>query len=205
MPKPPPAVNTGNTVRCDVSFANIVVVIEQPFSSELNASEAMRVLPRKMPCWSGNDSRIVSSLLSSATRRKRIAASFCSSDQSRCFLTKLKVASFPNRDLRQQLFGCGQMGDFLGDIGRHGSSPRGPPPPLYVDFHPVGFPALGGADAVHGRRPLNASGVRLIEEHERLAALGHLLDLLTQEPPILDDRLIRLAEMLPSTILNRSH
>ena len=34
MPKPPPAVNTGNTVRCEVSLANIVVVMEQPLSSE---------------------------------------------------------------------------------------------------------------------------------------------------------------------------
>ena len=34
MPKPPPAVNTGNTVLCEVSLASIVVVMEQPLSSE---------------------------------------------------------------------------------------------------------------------------------------------------------------------------
>ena len=38
MPKPPPAVNTGNTVRCEVSLASIVVVMEHPLSSEASAS-----------------------------------------------------------------------------------------------------------------------------------------------------------------------
>ena len=50
MPKPPPAVNTGNTVLCEVSLASIVVVMEQPLSSEAIASLATSVLPRKMPC-----------------------------------------------------------------------------------------------------------------------------------------------------------
>jgi len=50
MPKPPPAVNTGNTVLCEVSLANIVVVMVQPLSSEASASLATRVLPRRMPC-----------------------------------------------------------------------------------------------------------------------------------------------------------
>ena len=50
MPKPPPEVNTGNTVRCEVSLASIVVVIEQPLSSEASASLATSVLPRRMPC-----------------------------------------------------------------------------------------------------------------------------------------------------------
>ena len=50
MPKPPPAVNTGNTVLCEVSFASIVVVIEQPLSSDRTASPAINVLPRRMPC-----------------------------------------------------------------------------------------------------------------------------------------------------------
>jgi len=35
MPKPPPAVKTGNTVLCAVSFASSVVVIEQPLRLEL--------------------------------------------------------------------------------------------------------------------------------------------------------------------------
>ena len=38
MPKPPPAVNTGNTVLCEVSLASIVVVMEQPLSSDAIAS-----------------------------------------------------------------------------------------------------------------------------------------------------------------------
>jgi hypothetical protein len=50
MPKPPPAVNTGNTVLCEVSLASIVVVMEQPLSSEAIASLAISVLPRRMPC-----------------------------------------------------------------------------------------------------------------------------------------------------------
>ena len=63
MPKPPPAVNTGNTVLCEVSLASIVVVMEQPLSSDASASLATSVLPRRMPCWSGNDSRMTSSFL----------------------------------------------------------------------------------------------------------------------------------------------
>ena len=50
MPKPPPAVNTGNTVLCEVSLANIVVVMVQPLSSDASASLATSVLPRRMPC-----------------------------------------------------------------------------------------------------------------------------------------------------------
>ena len=45
MPKPPPEVNTGNTVLCEVSLANIVVVMVQPLSSEASASAATSVLP----------------------------------------------------------------------------------------------------------------------------------------------------------------
>ena len=50
MPNPPPDVNTGNTVRCEVSLASMVVVIEHPLSSEASASLATSVLPRRMPC-----------------------------------------------------------------------------------------------------------------------------------------------------------
>ena len=81
MPKPPPAVNTGNTVLCEVSLASIVVVMEQPLSSEAIASLATSVLPRKMPCWSGNDSRMTSRFFSSTILRRRAAASCCSFDQ----------------------------------------------------------------------------------------------------------------------------
>ncbi len=50
MPKPPPAVNTGNTVLCEVSLASSVVVSEQPLRITLAASRAITVLPRRMPC-----------------------------------------------------------------------------------------------------------------------------------------------------------
>ena len=72
MPKPPPAVNTGNTVRCEVSLASIVVVMVQPLSSEASASLATSVLPRRMPCWSGNDSRMISSFFSSTDRAQAL-------------------------------------------------------------------------------------------------------------------------------------
>jgi hypothetical protein len=58
----------------------MVVVIEQPLSSDASASLAISVLPLRMPCWSGNDSRMTSSFRSSTMRRSRLAAYFCSSD-----------------------------------------------------------------------------------------------------------------------------
>ena len=50
MPKPPPAVNTGNTLLCAVSLAKSVVVMETPLRMALAASAASKVLPRKTPC-----------------------------------------------------------------------------------------------------------------------------------------------------------
>ena len=50
MPKPPPAVNTGNTLRCEVSLASSVVVMVQPLRMVRAASAAITVLPRRMPC-----------------------------------------------------------------------------------------------------------------------------------------------------------
>ena len=47
---PPPAVNTGNTVRCEVSLASSVVVMVTPLRIALAASAAIRVLPRNVPC-----------------------------------------------------------------------------------------------------------------------------------------------------------
>ena len=41
MPKPPPALNTGNTVRCDVSFISSVVEKLQPFSIAPGISAAV--------------------------------------------------------------------------------------------------------------------------------------------------------------------
>src|SRR5262245_39791945 len=105
-----------------------------------------------------------SSFFSSATRRKRVAASCCSSDQSPCFLTKVKM-----RSSAAALFGGRQVRRFLRDIGRHRRSPRRTSSPFHIDFHPVSFPALGGPDAIHRPRSLNAFCVCLIEEHKRLA------------------------------------
>ncbi len=50
MPKPPPAVNTGNTVLWEVSLASSVVEIEQPLRIMRPASLAITVFPRRMPC-----------------------------------------------------------------------------------------------------------------------------------------------------------
>jgi hypothetical protein len=60
----------------------MVVVMLQPFSSDASASDAISVLPRRMPCWSAKPIRMVSSFRSSATARSRCAASFCSADHS---------------------------------------------------------------------------------------------------------------------------
>ena len=61
MPKPPPGCQTGNTVRCEVSFSSIVVVKPTPFFSAASTSPAVRVLPRSMPCWSAKASRTTDS------------------------------------------------------------------------------------------------------------------------------------------------
>ena len=50
MLKPPPAVNTGNTVRCEVSLASNVVVMVTPARMSFAASLATTVLPRNTPC-----------------------------------------------------------------------------------------------------------------------------------------------------------
>ena len=49
-PMPPPAANTSNTVRCEVSLASSVVVIVTPARIALEASDATSVLPRSTPC-----------------------------------------------------------------------------------------------------------------------------------------------------------
>ena len=50
MPNPPPAVNTGNTLLCEVSLASNVVVMVTPLRSALATSDANNVLPRNTPC-----------------------------------------------------------------------------------------------------------------------------------------------------------
>ena len=75
MPKPPPGCQTGNTVRCAVSFRSIVVVKPTPFLSAASISPAASVLPRRMPCWSAKASRTTES--SAALMRRsasRVAA-----------------------------------------------------------------------------------------------------------------------------------
>src|SRR5438105_2165998 len=69
MPKPPPAVNTGNTLRCEVSLARSVVVMVQPLRITRAASAAIICLPRRMPCWSGNDRRTTASRAKAALYR----------------------------------------------------------------------------------------------------------------------------------------
>ena len=50
IPSPPPAANTGKTVRCEVSFASSVLVIVTPLRMARSVSDATSVLPRNMPC-----------------------------------------------------------------------------------------------------------------------------------------------------------
>src|ERR1700754_2883065 len=97
------------------------------------------------------------------------------------------------------------MGQLFRKLRRYRSRPGSTPPPLHIDFHPIGFPTFGRTDTVHRRRTLNAPGVRLVQKHEWLSALRDLFDLLAQQPPILDDRLVRLTEMLAGTVLDRPH
>src|SRR3954453_4502069 len=91
MPKPPPDVNTGKTVRCEVSLASIVVVMVQPLSSDASASAATSVLPLRIPCWSGNESLMTSSFCSSTVFCRRFAAACCPSDQRSWRFTKLNA------------------------------------------------------------------------------------------------------------------
>src|SRR5215467_7763598 len=91
MPKPPPAVKTGNAVLCAVSLARSVVVMEQPLRIAVAASVATTVLPRRMPCWSGNDRRTVSSPSSSMRLSASAAASNCSSFHRPWRSTKLRA------------------------------------------------------------------------------------------------------------------
>src|SRR5262245_6832140 len=89
IPKPPPGVKTGNAVFWAVSLASSVVVIEQPLRIAAAASPAITVLPRRMPCWSGNDSRTTSSRCCSIAFSALTAASNCSSFHSPWRSTKL--------------------------------------------------------------------------------------------------------------------
>src|SRR5215468_712073 len=89
IPKPPPGVKTGNAVFWAVSLASSVVVIEQPLRIAAAASPAITVLPRRMPCWSGNDSRTTSSRRCSIAFSALTAASNCSSFHSPWRSTKL--------------------------------------------------------------------------------------------------------------------
>ena len=88
MAKPPPGVNTGNTVRCEVSFASSVVVMETPFRISFAACDATTVLPRSTPCWSANEKRTSSSASRSAFSISR-ARRCCSSLQRLWRSTKL--------------------------------------------------------------------------------------------------------------------
>src|SRR5690349_20233953 len=68
MPKPPPGVKAGNTVRCAVSLASRVVVTPTPLFIEESSAAAVTDLPRITPCWSAKDRRMTSRP-SASTRR----------------------------------------------------------------------------------------------------------------------------------------
>src|SRR5262249_38530575 len=89
---------TGNTLRCEVSFARSVVVMLQPLRIARTASAAIRILPRKIPCWSANDSRTVSSCCSSMSASALAAASYWPSSHSPWRSTKLIAADLSFED-----------------------------------------------------------------------------------------------------------
>src|SRR5689334_13089189 len=91
-PKPPPGVKTWNTLRCEVSLTRSVVVMVQPLRMMRPASAAITCLPRRMPCWSGNESRPTSRPCSSISRSALRAASNCSSLHRPWRSTKLPAA-----------------------------------------------------------------------------------------------------------------
>src|SRR5438552_1820879 len=118
MSKPPPAVNTGKMLRWEVSLARSVVVMLLPLRSALAASLAITVLPRRMPCWSGNDSRTTSRRCSSISFSALTAASNCASVHKPWRSTKLlavarscddDICLLPHRRL-VDLLGLGHRG-----------------------------------------------------------------------------------------------
>ncbi len=83
MPNPPPDVNTGNTVRCEVSLASMVVVMEQPLSSEASASARhQRLAAQDAVLVRKRQPDHLELLLFDDVGAGERAASFCSADQS---------------------------------------------------------------------------------------------------------------------------
>ncbi len=196
MPNPPPAVKTGNTVRCAVSLASSVVVTPTPARIAAAASPATTVLPRSSPCWSANASRSVCMSRWPSTASARSAASRCSGVHRPWRSTKDEDGAAGRFDTgagrrcrrrRQAVAGATAPGASGGATSGgapdavHHAQPRAAPG---VDLAPVLRPALGRADAVDRRRSAQGGGRSGVEHHRRRAALLDGVDRLVQQPAV---------------------
>src|SRR5262245_16882425 len=182
-PNPPPRVNTGNTVLCDVSFANSVEVMVTPSASALGSSAAVTVLPRRIPCWSGNENRITSTPRPASSVGSRRAAARWASVQRPKRLTKLIAGSASER---------------VGERGRPGRAP----PPRPAVLAPVPLPVARRPDAVDRHRTAYALRVGAVERHQRPLAALRIGDRLQQHPPVGDDDPVGRAEVLARAVVD---
>src|ERR1700688_698638 len=77
--------------------------------------------------------------------------------------------------------------------------------PALAGAPPIALPVAGRADAIDAGRAGDGRRRARIEHHHRLAAIAGLLERLPQQPAVGADRLVRRAEMLHRTILDRAH
>src|SRR5258708_987415 len=107
-----------------------------------------------------------------------------------CFVASLLAMTENNLFRRREVM------HLAGDVLGHRRSPGRAAAAFDVCFYPEHLPALGRADAVHGRRSLNAFRIGLVEKQHRPLSACDLLDLLPQQAAVQHDRLVALAEML---------
>src|SRR5262245_36569963 len=183
MPNPAPGCQTGNTVRCEVSFSSMVAEKPTPFFSAASISPAAKVLPRSTPCWSAKASRTTDI---SPARMRRSA--------SRVAVLRSSVQR-PARSTRVM----------LGSRHQRRASVRRPARILaaaLVEFLPIRFPADGRSHAVDGRGAANGSRTHRVEAHRRLLAVAHLADGRQQQAAIGNDRLVAVPQMLARAVLD---
>src|SRR5690606_11319517 len=194
MLHPPPLVKTGNTVRCEVSFASRVVVKPTPLRMALPSSSATMVLPRRMPCWSANERRMTPRPRSATSFATALACFCCSGVQRPCLSTKLStlppvpgsgpVSSFRRFQRRRR-------------PGRVAALAR-------IHVAPVCLPLRRRGNAVDGDGTADPPRRRRVQHHQGfLAAVLDLLDRLQQHRAVIDDGLVGAAEMLAGAVLDR--
>ena len=76
--------NTGQAVRCEVSFSKSVPTIGTPFSRAARAAGRLTYLPRRIPCTSAKESRIAENSFSLKRASSDTAACCCDSAYRPC-------------------------------------------------------------------------------------------------------------------------